>query len=266
MNESSVLRDQLEEIYTRYNKREFVHPDPLEFLYRYANIEDREIAGLVASGLAYGRVNLILKSTGTVLDLLGSSPSEFLTSCEITSIEEGLENFKHRFTAGREMTAFLVSISSLQKEYGPIGNYFASLMQTMPYIEALDAFAAEVVTRMEKLNCSSGHLLPRPSRGSACKRLHLFMRWMVRHDDVDPGGWYMISASELIVPVDVHMHRVGIQLGFTKRKVADGKTAKEITDGFRMVSSDDPVKYDFALTRYGIQRLTECDLFRKLLS
>lgn len=163
------------------------------------------------------------------------------------------------------MAAFLVSLSSLQKEHGLIGKYITLLLQTRSYIEALDEFAAEIHSRMAEQGCSSGHLLPRPARGSACKRLHLFMRWMVRHDDVDPGGWNMIPASELIVPVDVHMHRMGIQLGFTIRKAADARTAEEITDGFRVVSSDDPVKYDFALTRFGIQRLTECELFRELL-
>lgn len=163
------------------------------------------------------------------------------------------------------MATFLIIVSSLQKEYGLIGNYLTFLMRSMPYIEALDVFAAEVISEMEKQGSSSGHLLSRPSRGSACKRLHLFMRWMVRHDEVDPGGWVMISPSELIVPVDVHMHRVGIKLGFTKRKAADAKTAEEITNGFKTVSSDDPVKYDFALTRFGIRKLTECELFRELL-
>lgn len=255
----------LDEIYTRYNRREFVHPDPLEFLYRYESIEDREIAGLVASGLAYGRVNLILKSTETVLDLLGPSPSEFIQSNNIMQVD-GLKSFKHRFTTGRDMAAFLTSLSFIQKKHGILGSYLASLTQSMSYIEALDVFASEVISGMEDQGASSGHLLPRPSRGSACKRLHLFMRWMIRHDDVDPGGWSMIPASELIVPVDVHMHRIGIKLGFTKRKAADARTAKEITDGFRMLSPDDPVKYDFALTRFGIQQLTECELFRELLT
>ncbi|MCK5785917.1 MAG: TIGR02757 family protein [Candidatus Sabulitectum sp.] len=254
----------LEKIYLRYNRREFVHPDPLEFLYRYQSIEDREIAGLVASGLAYGRVNLILKSTEKVLSLLGPSPSEFLRGTDPVSMKGKLLGFKHRFTKGRDMAAFLLSISAIQEEHGLIGNFITELMKNRTYIDSLDAFAGEVISRMEKHGTSSGHLLPLPSRGSACKRLHLFMRWMVRHDDVDPGGWSMIPPSELIVPVDVHMHRVGIQLGFTERKAADAKTAEEITEGFRAVSSEDPVKYDFALTRFGIQKMTECELFREL--
>jgi len=90
------------------------------------------------------------------------------------------------------------------------------------------------------------------------------MRWMVRKDDVDPGGWADIPTSELIIPVDVHMHRIGIQLDLTNRKAADCMTAREITQGFRKIQPEDPVKYDFALTRYGIQQLTESELFKKL--
>jgi uncharacterized protein (TIGR02757 family) len=242
-----------------------VHPDPLEFLYNFPEVADREIAGLVASGLAYGRVNQILKAVGKVLDFTGPSPSEFLQNNSIQEVTAGLAGFKYRFTGGMEMAAFLVSISSLQKENGLIGNYMATLVKTMPYIQALDTFAGEAVFRMEKLGSSSGHLLPKPSRGSACKRLHLFMRWMVRQDEVDPGGWSMIPASELVVPVDVHMHRMGAHLGFTSRKAADAVTAAEITAGFRKLYPNDPVKYDFALTRFGIQRLTDSELFKELL-
>ncbi|MCK4410112.1 MAG: DUF2400 family protein, partial [Candidatus Eisenbacteria sp.] len=95
--------------------------------------------------------------------------------------------------------------------------------------------------------------LPDPARGSACKRLHLFLRWMVRSDDVDPGGWDAVPASKLIVPLDTHMHRFSLLLGLTDRKQANGRTALEITRAFRSFSPDDPVKYDFSLTRLGIR-------------
>ena len=105
---------------------------------------------------------------------------------------------------------------------------------------------------LETSGATASSLLSDPARGSACKRHHLFLRWMVRQDDIDPGGWTLVLPRKLIVPVDVHMHRVGVRLGFTQRKQADAKTALEITDGFRRMSPDDPVKYDFALTRPGI--------------
>ncbi len=94
---------------------------------------------------------------------------------------------------------------------------------------------------------------PSPEKGSACKRLNLFLRWMIRKDSVDPGGWDELPASKLIIPLDTHMYKIGKKLGFTKRKQANMKTALEITKGFAKLASKDPVKYDFALTRFGIR-------------
>ncbi len=255
------MKNLLEDIYSRYNRREYIHPDPLEFLFRYDDVADREIAGLVASGLAYGRVQLILKSVERVLGLLGPSPSEFLFSMDSSLLGEILCDFRHRFTGGREMTDFLLSISGVQREYGLAGNFLAELLEDRSYEDALDLFS-------RRLSAPAGksYLMPSPSRGSACKRLHLFMRWMVRHDEVDPGGWDMVSPAELLVPVDVHMFRVGRCLGFTGRNAADGRAVAEITGGFRDISPEDPVKYDFSLTRFGIQNLKGCSLFERLFA
>ena len=99
----------------------------------------------------------------------------------------------------------------------------------------------------------SSSLLPDPDRGSACKRLHLFLKWMVRVDAVDPGGWTVLPPSALVVPVDTHMHRIGLALGLTERGQADIRTALEMTEAFSLVRPDDPVRYDFALTRFGIR-------------
>ena len=98
-----------------------------------------------------------------------------------------------------------------------------------------------------------GHLLSDPARGSTCKRLHLYLRWMVRTDAVDPGGWTAVRPAQLLVPVDVHMHRIGRALGFTRRAQPSGRATEDITAAFRRLSPDDPVRYDFALTRLGIR-------------
>ncbi|MCD6487215.1 MAG: TIGR02757 family protein, partial [Syntrophobacterales bacterium] len=110
-------------------------------------------------------------------------------------------------------------------------------------------------------NYRGNSLLPSPAKGSACKRLNLFLRWMVRHDDVDPGGWDDISSSKLIIPLDTHMHRICLALGITKRKQADMKTALEITRSFQVMAPHDPVRYDFALTRLGIRKDTDITSF-----
>ena len=110
-----------------------------------------------------------------------------------------------------------------------------------------------------------GHLLADPKKKSACKRSHLFLRWMVRNDLVDPGGWDHVSPSKLIIPVDRHMHTSGVILGFTSRKSADLKTALEITNGFRKIAPQDPVKYDFCLTRFGIRRDLDMESLKKMI-
>ena len=107
-------------------------------------------------------------------------------------------------------------------------------------------------------------LLPRPSKGSACKRMALFLRWMVRRDDVDPGGWRGISPAELLIPLDTHMFNITTTLGLCRSKSANGKAAAEITENFKEICPEDPVKYDFALTRYGIrEEMTVEELFVK---
>jgi len=256
-----VLRDSLERVYLHYNRREFIHPDPLEFLWNFESIEDREIVGLIASGLAYGRVTQILRSTDAVLNVLGPSPSAFLQDVSPDVLSGLLAGFKHRFTTPFEITAILESVSTLQREWGILGNMLKKFLIGSTYQAALENFVSCILEGAGLDKCS---LLPLPSKGSACKRLHLFMRWMIRHDEVDPGGWEGISSSELVIPLDVHMLRAVNSLGFTDRKNATLKTALEATEGFRRVNPEDPVKYDFALTRMGIQGLHEDPLFREL--
>ncbi len=257
------LRERLENVYIKYNRREFIHPDPLEFLWRYNSTEDREIVGMIASGLAYGRVAQILKSTGKVLDVLGPAPSSFLWEASLKELSNALTGFKHRFTTSSEMVALLKSASMLQKKWGLLGNMLGAFLSEGTYYNALERF---VETLLEGAGMEKCSLLPRPSLGSACKRLHLFMRWMIRRDEVDPGGWEWISPTVLIIPLDVHMFRAAGVLGFTVRKTASCAAAFEITESFLTINPDDPVKYDFALTRMGIQGLHHDTLFRELFS
>jgi uncharacterized protein (TIGR02757 family) len=118
-------------------------------------------------------------------------------------------------------------------------------------MKALSALAGEIAAPFRGA-CNS--LVPLPERGSACKRLHLFLRWMVRQDRVDPGGWSDVPAAKLVAPLDIHMHRISCHLGLTRRKQADARAALEVTRAFRQISPNDPVRYDFALSRLGIRR------------
>ncbi|MFA4874923.1 MAG: TIGR02757 family protein [bacterium] len=248
---SATLKPHLDRLYAALNRREYVSPDPLQFLYDYADPLDREIVGLIASSLAYGRVAQILRSVKYVLDRM-QGPRKFLADTTPAKMQRAFVGFKHRFTIGDEMAALLAGARHAIRAHGSLGACFASLAKKGD--EDVRPALARFVDELNKGAAgSTASLLPEPSRGSACKRLHLYLRWMVRSDEVDPGGWDCVAPSKLIIPLDTHMHRICGKMGLTKRRPADARTAKEITEAFRKFSPEDPVRYDFAITRLGIR-------------
>lgn len=252
--------ERLEELYLQYNRREFVHPDPVEFLYHYEDPCEREIVAFVASSLAYGRVGRILKTVSSVLAQMAPTPSVFLSRASLKTIHQTFSGFRHRFTDGQKLSAMLFGLKRLLERQGSLRACFSAGLhdEDDTILPALCGFVNELST------CADGqleHLVPSPTKGSACKRLNLFLRWMVRCDEVDPGGWQNVPASKLIVPLDTHMHRICRSLGITMRKQADMRAATEITKVFQTIAPADPVRYDFCLTRLGIRKDTDLAVF-----
>ncbi len=242
------LKPFLDGLYYVYNRRELVNPDPLMFLYLYDDIRDREVAGLVASCLAYGRVAQILKSVEAILKPLGQNPYSFIRS-NADALPALYATFKHRFTTGADMAKLLTRTSYILKNYDTLENFMGVCLRERGGLTgALDLFSTELEPER-----SGFSLLPSTKDGSACKRLFLFLKWMVRHDDVDPGGWSVLKPKDLIMPTDTHIHALSLRLGFTKRKQADLTTAFEITKAIAQLSPDDPTRYDFVLSRFGIR-------------
>jgi len=244
--------EKLEGLYSKYNKREFVSPDPLQFLYEYEDPADREIVALIAASLAYGRVAQILVSVNKILEPMGPSPSTFIAQNGECEFRRAFKDFKHRFTTGSHKVDLLLGVKACIEEYGSLERCFSAGYSEKDgnIIPALENFAQKL-TRF--YDTKTAYLLPAPSNGSACKRPMLFLRWMIRNDDVDPGGWNHIPESKLIIPLDTHMHNISTKFGLTQRKSADLKCAVEITEAFAKFNPEDPVKYDFALTRFGIR-------------
>lgn len=245
------LHKRLEECYRTWNRREFVQPDPLQFVLRFDDPADQEIAGLIASGLAYGKVGHILVSLEKVFDVL-EHPSADLAVMSRKDLLDAFASFRHRWTTGEELAELLRGVSVLREEYGSLENCFVEGLQEgdPDVIQALVNFVARLRTASGRKKSS---MLACPSMGSACKRMFLYLRWMARRDEVDPGSWSGVPPTRLIVPMDVHMHRVSRRLGFTSRRQADLKSALEVTGFFRQLTPADPVRYDFALTRPGIR-------------
>jgi uncharacterized protein (TIGR02757 family) len=254
------IQENLDTLYHTYNRRELVHPDPLEFLYAFEDVQDREIIGLIASSLAYGRVIQILRSVSIVLKRMTPSPYEFIRRCSSKSLQLTFADFKHRFSTGAELASMLCGVKDVVGRHGSLRACFAAHIKRSDetVLPALCALAGELRhPNPGRFNS----LLPCPSRGSACKRLNLFLRWMVRRDEVDPGDWRDVPPSMLVVPMDTHMHKIGLALGLTKRKQANLRAALDMTSSFKIISPDDPIRYDFALTRLGIRKDADLDAF-----
>jgi len=242
----------LEELYKKYNKRMLVSPDPLQFLYKYPSLQNREIVALIAASLAYGRVSQILKSVQVVLESTAPSPQSFIMGKKDCEVRKIFKDFKHRFTTGEDIADLFSGIKSALKKYGSLEACFRSGYSSddKNIIPALNKFSEEICQFFPE---GKSYLIPAPQRGSACKRPMLFLRWMIRKDEVDIGGWNTVPESKLIIPLDTHMHKIAIKFGLTSRKNADLKSAIEITESFAELNPKDPVKYDFALTRFGIR-------------
>ena len=240
-----------ERTYRDFNKPEFIHPDPLEFVRRYKHRADREIAGFIAACLAYGNVTQILKSVEKVLAPMGASPAAWLENTDKERIKRTFIAFKHRFTTGAELAVFLFNIKRALNRHGSLENLFL-----LGYDKDETTVENAIYKFVNNFNVQgrASSLTPRPEHKSSFKRVNLYLRWMVRKDAVDPGVWTGVSPSKLLIPLDTHMRQVSMKLGITTRKDTSMKTAAEITAYFRTVEPEDPVKYDFALTRAGIRR------------
>ncbi len=248
---TKLQREGLDCLYDKYNRTDFVDPDPLATIYRYDNVRDREIAGLVASCLAYGKALQIVRSLSVVFELM-TSPARYLKEATRQSLESDFSDFRHRWTTGEEMAALLWGVKVVVEEFGSLEVCFANGVSRDDdtVVRGLSGFSGKLRAPFGNKKTS---LLPDPELGSACKRLNLFLRWMVRKDGVDPGGWGCVSPAQLVIPLDTHMHRISGSLGFTRRRQADLKTALEVTRAFRVINPEDPVRYDFSLTRLGIR-------------
>ena len=248
----ALCRARLDGLYHRYNRRRYVDPDPLAFLYDYPDPADREIVALIAASLAYGQVKTIIRSVSAVLDCIGASPARSLRTASPAALRKSLSGFVHRFATGDHISGVLTAVQRILSRDGSLNRCFLTGLHPSDgtILPAMTRFAHRLI---DGAPTDPGHLIPRPDRGSACKRLNLMLRWLVRRDAVDPGGWEGVPASKLIVPLDVHMHRMARELGLTHRKAANMKTALEITAGFSRICPEDPVRYDFTLTRPGIR-------------
>jgi uncharacterized protein (TIGR02757 family) len=274
---TAQLREPLERLY-----RSFDHvtsaTDPVHIVRRYTAPDDREVVGFCAAGLAFGRVASVLQSIESLLKVMGPRPAEFVRRFDPARDGPSLAPLVHRWIRGKDLAALILVLQRMLREAGSIEGFFiAGDDPSAPDVgPALDAFSTRALEtdlrpaygRMPK-RPGVCYFFPRPSAGSACKRLNLFMRWMVRTDEIDLGVWTNVRPSRLIVPLDTHVIRVGRCLRLTKYISPGWKMAAEITASLRAIDPADPVRYDFSLCHLGMmnacgfgraQKDTQCPL------
>jgi len=249
------IRAALDALVGRFDDR-FLDTDPLGIVRRFLAPEDREIAGLLAAGLAYGRVASIRASLERLFALLGPHPSRFVDALDSRRDARLLASFVHRFHTGRDVAAFLGLVRRAREAAGSLESFFVE--GDDPEAEtigpALDRFGERLFALGGVAPSDRVRLfLPLPSRGSVCKRSCLFLRWMVRPEDgVDCGVWTRVSPSRLVLPLDTHLIRVVRALGWTRRKSPGWEMALDATRRLARFDPEDPIRYDFALSRLGI--------------
>ncbi|MBI5178694.1 MAG: TIGR02757 family protein [Nitrospinae bacterium] len=241
----ALLKKGLDGLYKRFD-RSLLSPDPLECVPTRGKFEDIELSAFLAATFAYGRADLIVKNVRGILAELGEHPHRALMD---GAYKTRFKGFKYRFHKRPDILWLLERLCAIYKKFGAIENAYCAAPGTAE--ERLERFATLFREKGKPLTQAQKFLVTSPASG-ACKRMNLFLRWMVRNDAVDLGLWTKVKPAELIIPLDVHVHRIAGRLKLVGPKAAANfKTARELTDTLKRFNEEDPVRYDFAICSLG---------------
>jgi uncharacterized protein (TIGR02757 family) len=260
----TALKEVLDRLYSEFNYPDSA-TDPIHIVRRYSRDDDREVVGFVAAALAFGRVASVMQSIERVLAIAGPRPAAYVRAFEPRRHAPAFATVVHRWTRGPDLVALVWLMRQMIDTAGSIEGFFAEQFDAADsdVEHALDSFSARALALdldaaygkqrgRAKSRLGVCYFFPRPSAGSGCKRLNLFLRWMVRRDALDLGVWRRVPPAKLIVPLDTHVIRVGRCLRLTNYVSPGWPMARQITASLRALDPDDPVKYDFALCHLGM--------------
>lgn len=257
---ATQLTGSLERLYQDYNQSDSA-TDPIQLVRPFAAAADREVAGFLAAALAFGRVASVMASIGTLFRIIGPHPAAFVRQFEPGRAHPELRAMVHRWTRGVDIAALLWILRQVLDRSGSIEQFFAEGLEPSDADvgAALDRFATRAlaldirqVYGRPPARPGVCYFFPRPSAGSACKRLNLFLRWMVRADHVDLGVWRLVKPAQLVVPLDTHVIRLSKCLRLTRYASPGWKMAADITASLRRLDPEDPVRFDFSLCHVGM--------------
>ena len=254
------LHGRLETLYAQFNHPQSV-TDPIQIVRRFTRPDDLEVVAFCAAGLAFGRVQSVLNSIEGLLQVMGSSPAAFVRAFTPLRDRRALDHLVHRWTRGIDLAALVWLLKQMIDSHGSLEAFFVdgASPEAETVERALDSFARRAcaldltsVYGRARPKPGVSYFFARPSSGGACKRLNLFLRWMVRKDQVDLGVWSRVRPSQLIVPLDTHVIRVSRCLQLTKYTSPGWRMAADITRSLRQLDPSDPVRFDFSLCHIGM--------------
>ena len=255
------LKHHLDTFLENFPRERHLTNDPVQFVHRYDDPRDREIAGLIASAFAYGNVKIVLRTVAQALAYLGPKPSATIVEFDPKRDLRRLRGFYHRFNTSRDLAVLFWMIRRTFEEYGSIESAFGTVSDDNTAV-CINRFASRMLGYGHQKFYPRGELdrriavrffFPTPAQGSACKRTNLFLRWMVRPaDGIDCGVWTQIQSGQLVIPLDTHIARISRYIGLTGLKSPGWSMAVDITNSLRKLNREDPLRYDFALCHLGI--------------
>lgn len=253
------IKHWLDRQFDAFNNPSFIAEDPISVPHRFTKLQDREIAGFFAAIMAWGQRQTIINKCNELISLMDDDPHQFIIHHKEYDRKVFL-NFRHRTLQPDDVICLVDCLQRYYADHASLENAFADSMSPAH----VDTYAA--LSGFHDLLFDHPHIMQRtrkhiatPVRKSSCKRLSMFLRWMVRSDDrgVDFGVWKKISPAQLIIPLDLHVGNTARKLGLLKRHVNDWQAAVELTMKLRQFDADDPVKYDFALFNAGLYKLAD---------
>jgi len=250
------LKQKLDDHYKAFDRSALI-PDPLQFAHLYKSKKDIETAGFISSVFAYGNVRQIIGTLDKIFYAAGKSPYDFVHSYASEEAEK-IKNIKHRFYTEEDINSFFRIYKAILHENVSLEKLFLKYYNPsdVNIKKALNNFSKRFLLNSEKITPGIKFMFPLPEKGSTCKRMNLFLRWMVRRDELDLGIWETVNPGKLIIPVDTHIARICKELKLTTRKNPTWNMAEEITENLKKFDPLDPVKYDFAICHIGIRKIS----------
>ena len=246
-----ITKQELDNLVSKYETEDFIKDDPIQFIHKYPQKEDAELAGFIASLFAYGNRKMFIAKLNNLFERADNKISDYIKAGDFSN----LKGFEYRFSKDNDIIPIFETLNKLYFESKGLEELFEyGYKQDNDIYKMLKTVVDYFYSRSPK-TAGQGfyHMIPNPENGGAMKRMNMFLRWMVRKPPVDLGIWTFIKPKDLLIPLDVHVARVSRNMGLLTRKSNDFKAVIELTSKLRELCPEDPVKYDFAMFAFGVE-------------